>query len=118
MPLTLNIQSAAPFTTADGGTQSVGPANVTGTITPVAYSLVLVSGNNSFTVPAGAVGCLITPPNTNTVALKTKTTSGDTGENIPQATPSLRQFDPNNLPATLYINAASNTTGNTTVLFF
>lgn len=118
MPLSLNIQSAAAFTTPDGGSESVGPISVVGTIVPQRTFLNLQSGNNSFTPPTGAVGCLITPPTSNAVVLKVKTTSGDTGVNIPQNVSSLLIFDPSNLPATLYINAATNTTGNTSVLFF
>lgn len=116
--MNLNIQSAANYTTPDGGSASLGPITVAGTITPVETFANLVSGNNSLAVPSGAVGCVITPPTTNAIVLKAKTTSGDTGINIHQSQPSMLRFDPNNLPATLYINAASNTTGNTTVLFF
>ena len=116
--MNLNIQSAANYRTPDGGSASLGPITVSGSITPEETFANLLSGNNSFSVPASSVGCIITPPTTNAIVLKAKTTSGDTGINIPQNVPSLFVFDPNNLPAAMYINAASNTTGNTTVLFF
>lgn len=115
---TLNIQSAAAYTNPTGGTETIGPINVVGTITPLRTFLNLQSGNNSFTVPTGAVGAIITPPSTNTIVLKGKTTSGDVGVNLPMAAPSVILFDTANLPGTLYINAASATTGYTTVLFF
>lgn len=117
MGLVLNVQSQTAFSTAFGSL-SIGPFITTGTITPQVASLNLQSGNNSFTVPASAVGCVIVPPAANAVVLKAKTTSGDVGVNIPQNAPSVLLFDPNNLPATLYINAASGTTGQTQIVFF
>lgn len=117
MPATLTVQSTASFATGFG-TVSVGPITVTGTITPQVANANLTSGNNSFTVPTGAVGCIITPPSSSAIVLKVKTTSGDTGVNIPQATPSIFLFDSSNVPATLYVNAANNTTGQTQVLWF
>lgn len=114
---TLNLTSASAFTTPFG-TVTIGPFNFTGTITALIEYLNLVSGNNSITVPTGAVGVLIVPPTTNNVVLKYKTTSGDVGLNIPQATPALFLFDSANVPATVYVNAASNTTGQTQVVFF
>lgn len=118
MPLSLNIQSAAAFTTPDGGTESVGPISIVGTIVPQRTFLALQSGNNTFAVPTGAVGCIITPPSTGGVVLKVKTVSGDTGMDIPEGSSSLVLFDSLNLPSDLYINAASTMSGNTSVLFF
>jgi hypothetical protein len=115
---TVNIQSVAGFPTPDGGTENIGPINVVGTITPQRTFLNLASGNNAITVPANSVGVVITPPAANVVALKYKTTSGDVGINIPQGASSIEIFDPSNLPATIYLNAASLTTGNTALLFF
>ncbi len=117
MPATVNLQSTTTFATPYG-LLSVGPIPVTGTIVPVPVSLVLQSGNNTFTPPTGSVGCIVTPPPTNAVVLKAKTTSGDTGMNRPPALPWIEVFDPANLPASYFINAASLTVGNTTVLFF
>lgn len=117
MPATVNIQSTTTFVTPFGSL-AVGPIPVTGTIVPLPLTLLLQSGNNSFTCPTGAVGCIVTPPTTNAIVLKAKTTSGDTGMNRPAATPWIEIFDPANLPTTYFINAASLTVGNTTVLFF
>lgn len=115
---TVTIQSAAGFATPDGGTENIGPINVAGTITPQRTYANLASGNNSVLVPSGSVGVIITPPAASAIVLKYKTTSGDTGINIPQGTSSIQIFDPSNVPTSIFINAASLTTGNTQFLFF
>lgn len=116
--LALSIQGSATVATAFG-TDAIGPITVQGTITPYKTYANLLSGNNTIAVPSGAwAGCLIVPPTTNTQVLKAKTTSGDTGINIPKAAPSLLIFDSANLPTNLYLNAAADTTGLTAVMFF
>lgn len=117
MALTLTLQGTATAPTGFGSL-SVGPISFVGTIAPQVVNLNLVSGNNSVTVPTGAVGCVVTPPASSAIVIKYKTTSGDVGVNVPQATPSVFVFDSSNVPATVYLNAASNTTGQTQVVFF
>ena len=117
MGASITVQSAAAVT-ENFGTLTIGPFTVTGTIVPVALGLALASGNNSFTVPSGAVGAVVSPPAGNAIALKAKTTTGDTGINIPQQTPSVFFFDTANLPATFYINAGSSSASVTQVIFF
>lgn len=117
MPLTISVQSTASAPTGFGSL-TCGPFSAVGIIAPQVANLNLVSGNNSITVPASAAGCVVTPPASNAVALIYKTTSGDVGVNVPKATPSVFVFDSTNVPATIYLNAASNTTGQTQVLFF
>lgn len=119
MALTLTIQSQAAYTNPQSGTSTVGPISVGGTITPVVgYNGVLASGANTITIPTGAVGCIITPPPTNAQTLKIKGVTGDTGINIPQATPTIFLFDTANTPANFVITAGALTVGNTQVLFF
>lgn len=117
MPLTINIQSPSAASISVGS-ESVSFPSIAGTITPLTFGATLASGNNSFTVPAGSLGVIITPPPANAIVLKYKTTSGDTGVNIPLAIPSIFLFDVSNMPATCFINAASLTTGTTQLLFF
>lgn len=118
MPATVQVQSASFFATADGGSSSIGPVVLTGTIIPRETFINLVSGDNSIAVPALAAGCIISPPDTNTEILIAKTTIGDVGMNIPKATPSILVFDIANVPTTLFLNAADDTTGFTSVRFF
>lgn len=117
MPLTLQLQSTASAPAAFGAL-SVGPISFAGSIAPQVTNINLQSGNNTLTVPAGAIGCIIAPPSPNAIVLKWKTTSGDVGVDIPQQTPSPIIFDQLNVPTTAYINAASNTTGQTQILWF
>jgi hypothetical protein len=198
MPATIVTQTAAPYTNATGGSENIGPFSTVGLITPLRTYTTLVAGNNAFTVPANAVGCIIIPPTTNTVVLTYKGTTGsggtvalttgativtavaigaagtgypasttflasptqsggsgclfavttngsgvptavtfiagvggtgysnatvpwtlgDQGVNIPKAAPAVFFFDQAVIPTTIYVNAASLTTGTTTVLFF
>ena len=112
---------AGVLTGTPEGTVYIGPV----TITPnalnkyAATSLEPASGSNTVAVPAWAVGCRIIPDPTNAVAFKVKTVGGDTGTNLNQTTPSGPiLFDAVNMPANLYIVAASNFTTYLTVEFF
>jgi len=69
----------------------------------------LASGDNTLTVPAGTTLVVITPPTTNTVALKVKGAAGDTGWLISKTKPTPMTYDSG--PA--IINAASAVTGAT-----
>ena|SRR5437867_3068159 len=116
----LTLQSSANVTLAWGNV-GFGPIIITGANDPIVQSLNLASGNNTFTTPTsptGWVGVLVVPPPANAIVIKYKTTSGDTGVNISQNSPSLFRFDTANVPTTVYLNAASLTTGITLVIFF
>ena len=79
--------------------------------------VVLASGANTVTVPAGAVGCMIVPPSGNTVALTLKGVAADTGIAISATAPCLLTF-PASPPASFVLSAASATTGSTEISFF
>jgi hypothetical protein len=80
-------------------------------------TVVLASGANTVTVPTWAVGCIITPPTSNTVALTLKGVTGDTGILIGLNAPLMLSF-PATPPTSFVITAASITTGDTSVAFF
>ena len=117
MALSVTVQSASS-TPVGGGTWSLGPFTITGTIVPVPLSNNLQSGNTTFTVATGAIGVIIAPPAGNAVVIKQKTITGDTGTAIPEASPSVVLFDPSSPPTSFFLNAASNTNGYTTITFF
>ena len=117
MGLTLQFQSPSAAPTPSGST-TVGPFSAAGQIQPLAEFVNLVSGNNTIAVPTGAIGVVIVPPVAGGIVIKFKTVIGDTGTPIPQASPSPVLFDPANVPADIYLNAASNTVGYTTLTFF
>jgi hypothetical protein len=65
---------------------------------------VTVDGTTEIAVPAGALGVAIIPPAGNTTpTLKFKTVSGDSGVFIAPGVPSVIEFDPDNLPANIYL---------------
>jgi hypothetical protein len=89
--------------TAQGGRVPLGPFNVPfGDVTDI--QTVTVNTTATIAVPAGAQGVSISPPPGNlTPSLKFKTVSGDSGTFIGPGTPSVIQFDPENLPADIYL---------------
>lgn len=115
MGMTAQLQSTADSTTLFGDI-SLGPIAFAGNIAPQVQSVNLASGANTITPPTGALFCVIAPPTTNAVALTLKGVTGDTGVSIPAASPSVHVFG--TLPATFVITAASDTTGNTQILFW
>ena len=124
MPVSLILQSSAPYTNLTGGLENIGPITYVGTITPLTTSLTLAMGLNTITVPSPASGTLmgvmvILPP-AGGVTVLYKEVSGDTGIYIPQtsASPFMRFFDQANLPAHIYLYAASAMTSPTTLRFF
>lgn len=117
--MNVTVQSVSPGTTPDGGSRSIGPITVVGTIALYTTELVLANGNNTIAVPAGAVGCIISPPPGQNIALKIKPIVGDTGMAIPQNSSCPFFFDTTAVPASFVINAAAGTaTLPTTVTFF
>src|SRR5438270_3889467 len=102
------------------GQRTFGPLTITGT-TVEGETIVqpLISGDNTFAVPAGSVACLLIPPANSIVAVKVRTSlnSGDGGLPInPGSLPMVYPF-PSPIPTTLIVNAASGTTGSFTIAF-
>lgn len=118
MGISLVIQSAAIVTLPGPNSLTVGPVTITGTINPQISQVTLASGFNSVTVPAGAVGVMITPPSNNAFTLTMKGIIGDTGIKISMTTTSVFIFDSVNLPATIGITASGLTTSATQIMFF
>ncbi len=75
---TVVVQSSATSPT-NFGTLGIGPFSTVGTLAPQVANLNLVAGVNAITVPAGAVGCVITPPTGNAVALNAWAAPGSGG---------------------------------------
>jgi hypothetical protein len=91
----------------DGVTSSTAPTAIanascpSGGETPVSLS----SGNNTVTLPTNAIGALIVPPSTSTVAKIIKGVNGDTGIGIHAINPTFLSFV--STQTTFVINAAS-----------
>jgi hypothetical protein len=100
-----------------------GSASIQTTITASASNLiqiinqVLASGANTISVPSWAVGVLIEPAPTNTIALTLKGVTGDTGVGLSPTNPTLISF-PASPPSTFVVTAATVTTTETTFTFF
>lgn len=124
MPITLIVQSSAPYTNLTGGLENVGPISYVGTMTPFDMALKLAMGSNVITVPTPVSGVLtgvmIILPSTGGVTVLYKEVLNDTGIYIPQtsAAPFLRFFDQSNLPTSIYLYAASAMTSPTSLRFF
>jgi len=80
--------------------------------------VVLASGANTITVPAGAVdGVVIVPPASNTVGLTLKGVTGDTGVRISPSSFSVVWFDPTAVPASLVVTATAAVSSATQFIF-
>ena len=96
---------------AGGGIQGIGPfaipcSGVQDTRTIVVDTTATV-GVPTDIVPNGVV---LVPPVGGTVAWTFRTVNGDTGTHLNQALPSVIAFDPNNIPANIYLGSASSVT--------
>jgi len=102
------------------GSRTFGPLTITNMLTVgESFSVALLSGDNSFTVPANSVAVVVLPPANNSVVLKLRTNanSGDGGLPIaPGALPTVYPF-PAPAPTSLIVNAASSVTGAVTIAF-
>lgn len=89
--------------TQQGGRQPLGSFTVPfGSVVDV--QTITVDTTATIPVPAGALGVAIIPPAGNTTpSLKFKTVSGDSGTFIAPGVPSVIEFDPDNLPANIYL---------------
>lgn len=92
------------------GSEVIGPLVVSNTAAPVdaVSTLVLSSGNNTITVPTGAIAALLIPPIANAVALILKGVNGDTGVSLGLTTPTLISLAA--AQTTFVVNAGSNVT--------
>lgn len=103
-----------------GGERAFGPITITGsTVIGATLSLLLASGNNSVTVPTGAVAVMIIPPANNSATLKlfTSLNGSDSGLPLnPGAVPTVYPF-PTSAPTTITLNSASTLAAFTTVIF-
>ncbi len=92
------------------GQITIGPITITGTQV-IGEQIVspLASGDNTFTVPTGALAALIVAPTTGTATLKLRTNvnSGDAGLTIHGGgSPTLYAFPSSGPPTSLIINAS------------
>lgn len=123
MPVTLVLQSSAPFTNAFGGAENIGPITFTGTAPPTRQQVSVLSTGTTIAVPtppSGAfIGVIITPPSVGgiTITYSTTATSGN-AINIPQGTPTVFFFDTANLPTNIYLKSGSNLASPTQIEFF
>ncbi len=94
------------------GQRTLGPMSVQGTIViGDTQSQSLTSGDNTFNIPAGAVGVVIIPPSTGAATLKYRTSlnSGDAGLPISPTQPFVHVF-PSPIPVSVIINAGTSQT--------
>lgn len=97
-------------TGSPAGQRVLGPLTVVGSATVGATSVEgLASGDNTLSVPPGATGCVIIPPQNGAVALKLRSSlnSGDAGLPISANQPSEYTFPTGGAPTTLILNAGS-----------
>lgn len=106
--------TVAGLSVSPSGEKIIGPVTIVGAATVGAVTDVnLGAGDNTITIPPGAIGVWIVPPAANTQALKLRTSlnSGDTGLPI-SATDPYGPFCWRGLsPTTLIINAAGTVNG-------
>ena len=112
------ITGASPGEPA--GQRWFGPLTINGSTT-IGESLyvALSSGDNTFTVPTGAVAALIVPPTGNTTVLKVRTNANSADAGLPLyagALPFVYPF-PATAPTSLIINAASSVALGLTIAF-
>lgn len=101
------------------GAVQFGPYTIIGTATiGEQLSVALASGDNTFTVPTGAVAVAVATPSGNTVAVKYRTSSnsGDGGLPINPGGPSVHNFAAT-APTSVILNAASSISTLTYIYF-
>lgn len=102
------------------GQRVLGPLSIVGSsAVGETLSVALTTGDNTLSVPSGAVACLIVPPTNNAVVLKVRTSlnSGDAGLPLNTgALPFVYPF-PATPPTTLIVNAASSVASGFSVAF-
>lgn len=91
------------------GQRTLGPMSVQGTVViGDTQATALSSGDNTISIPAGAVGVVIIPPSSGAVVLKYRTSlnAGDGGLPISPSQPFVHVF-PSPIPTSIIINAGS-----------
>lgn len=117
--ISVDVTWSSPATPVPWGKAAVGPFTVDGTLSPFySYKGSLASGNNPLTVPDGCTGFIFTPPVGNAVGLLLKGATGDEGISIPPGRPFFYVFDPELVPAAIYVDAAGDIDGEFEVVFF
>jgi hypothetical protein len=87
---TAYVSISGTVTGAPSGSKALGPFLIINPASVDAITLLsTASGDNTIAIPTGAVGCVIVPPTTNTVALKLKNVGGDSGLPIHPSQPTL-----------------------------
>jgi hypothetical protein len=94
----------------DSVNETFTPAAIVNTAAPAGgpISVALSSGDNTITVPSGAVSMMLIPPSTSTVVKKLKGIGGDTGFTVGPAALSMISLPTGT--GTVLINAASSET--------
>lgn len=106
--------------TVGTGQSNLQPTTIAGTLAVgEVLSLALASGDNTITVPTGAVGITIVPPNGNAIVIKYRTSlnSGDGGLPVNTGAGFCTQQFPSTAPTTVILNAASSISAITQVWF-
>lgn len=102
------------------GQRVFGPTTITGTaVIGETFDQALVSGDNTFAVPTGAVAALIIPPALNTTAVKLRTSLNAADAGLPIYAgnwPTVYPF-PSTPPTSLIVNAAGAITSAFTIAF-
>ena len=112
-----NIQVVGTIT----GTNASKTINATVTSAAVGMGvteLVLQSGDNTITIPANSLGCVISMPAGNTQATKLKGVGGDTGLTISKVGVTVLNWDSGSVPSNFVINSAGLQTGLYTQISF
>jgi len=125
------VVSGSINTTVAPVANTIGPITFQGTITPSHSSGTAALGTlasagavfTAFTVPAGAIGCIITPPpiaaSGNTALLcRIGYDVASTGQYLPLITPSILTWDPSNIPAKLFIGGIGAISGTIDIYWF
>jgi hypothetical protein len=101
--------------TPSGGRINLGPFNVPMSAVSEVLQFALTAGTQTIAVPTGTFGVAVIPPigaPPAGVTLKLKTNSGDSGDFISTAYPSILEFDHvnNHVPANVYLVSSGNIT--------
>lgn len=94
------------------GSRTLGPMSIVGSVVVGdTQTLALASGDNTISIPAGAVGVVLVPPTNASAALKYRTSlnAADTGLPINSSQPFVHVF-PATPPTSIILNAATSQT--------
>lgn len=80
--------------------------------------VILAAGDNTITIPANVLGCIITLPSANTSVVKLKGVGGDTGLQISKVGVHVLTWDSGAVPASFILNSVALQTGLYTQISF